>query len=132
MVDNIRNIAPLEADSAKKPTSDKVLEAPGRFVSRDMLARTPLCHPSRLEDDHDASEDESFPPPPPSEELKQPQENSSNPEAVRDPDMDHPPPPESPVLDVTEAEKLHHHRDPVQDNVSETPDVRESRKLPTG
>ena len=124
----VRNSS-LAVNTSNTPASDKVLEAPGRFASRDMLARTPLCPPQRLQD-NDVGQDDSFPPPPPSEELRQSGVGNS---ADISPEIDLPPPPESLVTNVRmEEEPPHQHQAAVQDNNAETPDVRESRKLPTG
>ena len=88
----VRNSS-LEVNTSNTPASDKVLEAPGRFASRDMLARTPLCPPQRLHED-ESCQDDSFPPPPPSDELRQSGVGNS---ADTRPDLDLPPPPENNV-----------------------------------
>ena len=119
--------------------SCEVLEAPGRFVSRDMLARTPLCAPVPAPASPAASQsqDDSLPPPPPSHELM-PGNHAPEPRGVS-PDMDPPPPP--PASEDCVQPQLTESKDRASSRASnlpsgasetQIPDMIASRKLPTG
>ena len=98
-----------KADSFESPvSSDKVLEAPGRFKSRDMLARTPVAHAGTNQ-----SLDSSLPPPPPSDMIPVTDHNDND-DCVITPDF--PPPP--PVDNIEMIE------DNPASEVTETPDIR--------
>ena len=104
--------------------TEKDLEAPGKFVSRDMLTRTPLCPPPLSSTSAlTPTQDISFPPPPTSEELVV-HKNDSN---RMTPDL--PPPP--PELQV-DAEYCLDEVDKDVEEVHDTPDIRISHKLPSG
>ena len=119
--------------------SSEVLEAPGRFVSRDMLARTPLCAPvpAPVSPAASQSQDDSLPPPPPSHELMS-GNHDPEPRGVS-PDMDPPPPP--PASEDCVQPQLSGPKNRASSRASnlpsgasetQTPDMIASRKLPTG
>ena len=77
----------LEENISKSSATPTMLEAPGKFVSRDMLSRTPLCPPP-------APGDDSFPPPPPSEEMEAAKSNPEGMSRQISQEYDLPPPPD--------------------------------------
>ena len=123
-VSRVRNvhIAPEDFDTPPLPVQptvtsstfespvagDKVLEAPGRFVSRDMLARTPVGHTVTHE-----NLDSSLPPPPPVG-ATEPDTNNDD-DRVITPDF-HPPPADDNPDEVGD--------DQTNDDAAETPDIR--------
>ena len=115
--------ASLEENISKSSATPTMLEAPGKFVSRDMLSRTPLCPPP-------APGDDSFPPPPPSEEMEAAKSNPEGMSRQISQEYDLPPPPDVFVTEVVETRNL----SPItgQDPLVETPFVGEPKTLPTG
>ena len=94
-------------------SNDQDLEAPGRFVSKDILARTPVCPPQLQQDqiiamNHDASLTQDpvvetrFPPPPTSSELLDVEDFHPR-EASPDP---HPPPAVQNIIDFEQVAQV--------------------------